>query len=80
MSLYFGTHLQKPFQRTKKHAKEVTSHILRTHSLKDIKAVGKFNDGGTSLVQQVSTLHTDFVVNKSLLLQATLGFLCMLHK
>jgi len=43
------------------------------------KVIGKFHDGTIFLVHQVDTPHTDIVANKSLLLQATLGFLFMLR-
>jgi hypothetical protein len=59
---------------------KVSSHVLFTHSLMVIKVTGKFHDGTIFLVHQVDTPHTDFVANKSLLLQATLGILFMLRK
>jgi hypothetical protein len=45
-----------------------------------VKVIGKFHDGTTILVHQVDTPHTDFVANKSLLLEAILGFLYVLRK
>jgi len=42
--------------------------------------MGKFHDGTIFSVHQVDTPHTHFVANKSLLLQAILGFLFVLHK
>jgi hypothetical protein len=45
-----------------------------------VKVIGRFHDGTIFLVHQADTAHTDFAANKSLLLQATLGFLLVLRK